>query len=67
MYVVMKQLLTEEPGLKKIDKRCGTETNRKITTKLAEVLPDITFDQLALRCNSETAVLRRILNFPVFR
>jgi hypothetical protein len=67
MYIVMKQLLKKEAGLKKIDGRCGNETNRKITTKVAADLPDITFDQLTLRCNLETAVLRRILNFPVFR
>jgi hypothetical protein len=66
MYVVMKQLLKKETGLEKIDERRGNETNRKVTTKLAAELPDLTFDQLTLRCNSETAVLRRILTFPVF-
>jgi hypothetical protein len=66
-YIVMRQLPKNEAGLKKNDERCGNETNRKITTKLAADLPDLTFDQLTLRCNSETAVLRRILDFPVFR
>jgi hypothetical protein len=65
MFVVMKQLLTEEKGAKKIGKCCANEANQKSTTKPVPVQPDLTFDQLKLRCNSETAVLRRILNFPI--
>jgi hypothetical protein len=62
----MKKLLTEEQGVAKSGKNCGNETNRKNATQPVAVEQEMTFDQLALRCNSETAVLKRILNFPIF-
>jgi hypothetical protein len=65
MRPLMQEVLTEELKPKDTEQPGGGEEARKNPVDQASKFPDCTREELELRCNVETAVLTRILHFPL--
>jgi hypothetical protein len=61
----MQKVLTEELRPKVTEPPGAGEKARKNTVEQASKFPDCTFEELELRCNTETTVLKRFLHFPL--
>jgi hypothetical protein len=61
----MHGLPTEESRPKQTKRPDDGEKTRKNPVDRTSELPDCTLEQLGLRCNTETTVMKRILHFPL--
>jgi hypothetical protein len=65
MLNLMQEVLTEDVRPKETKEPGAYEKARKNRVDQGSELPDCTFEKLELRCNAETTVLKRILQFPL--
>jgi hypothetical protein len=61
----MQEVLTRELRPKETEQPGACEKARTNPVDRALELPDCTLEELELRCNTETTVLKRILHFPL--